>query len=100
MINNHTVSLRPVSDLHSGQGSQPKRFAHPRVISAFTLHGKTSHDIRLIVLSACILRLRMRKLRTMHGHYTRSVKGVIKTQVFDVREFLQPENNGIECDQK
>jgi hypothetical protein len=57
-------------------------------------------DLRLVDFSSRILRLLMRKVMTIDWNNTRSTQGVIDTQVLDVREFPQPEDDGIERNQE
>jgi len=61
---------------------------------------KLTGTIRLIVFPAFILWSCVYERMTINGYDARSVEAVIKTYVFDVREFLQSEDNGIKCDQE
>ena len=56
--------------------------------------------VRLIVSSAFVLRLCVHERRTINRHDARSMKDVIKTHIFDVREFFQSEDNGMKCNQE
>jgi len=55
---------------------------------------------RLVVFTAFILRSCVLERKTVNGDNTRSVKAVIKTHIFHVREFLQSKDNGMERDQE
>lgn len=70
------------------------------MVSVLTCYGEVNCTIRLIVFSTSILRLCVHEGKTINGYDARSVKAVIKTHIFDVREFLQSKDNGMKCDQE
>ena len=61
---------------------------------------KLTATIRLIVFPAFIIWSCVYERKTINGYDAGSVEAVIKTHVFDIRELLQSEDNGVKCDQE
>ena len=54
--------------------------------------------VHSVVFSAVILRLRVQERKAVDGYNSRSFEVVIKTHIFDIREFPQSKDNRMKGD--
>ena len=94
VVNYNTKSPRPMPDFNGGQGLQSEGLTHSENASVLMYCGQGKYGLLLIASSAVPLRDCMQERKTVHLDDASSKVVVTETQIFDVREFLQPKDNG------